>query len=59
MARTPEAAAAPKSGMAGVLDLVERVGNKVPHPAVIFVLLIVLVVVPALAPYADAIPTKK
>jgi aminobenzoyl-glutamate transport protein len=32
------------TGLAGVLDFVERVGNKVPHPAVIFVLLIGLVV---------------
>lgn len=30
----------PKSGMQKVLDVVERVGNKVPHPAVIFLLLI-------------------
>ena len=34
-----------KTGMAKVLDVVERVGNKVPHPVVIFVLLIVLVIV--------------
>jgi aminobenzoyl-glutamate transport protein len=33
-----------KVGMAKVLDLVERVGNKVPHPVVIFVLLIGLVI---------------
>ena len=32
------------TGMAGFLDLVERVGNKVPHPVVIFVLLIGLVI---------------
>src|SRR5262245_60147860 len=35
---------APHTGMAAFLDLVERVGNRVPHPAVIFVLLIGLVV---------------
>ena len=48
MARTPAAAVAKepaKTGMAKVLDVVERVGNKVPHPVVIFVLLIVLVIV--------------
>lgn len=44
MTRAPEVAAVRKTGMAGVLDLVERVGNKVPHPVVIFVLLIALVV---------------
>ncbi len=47
MARTPGAAVAKepaKTGMAKVLDVVERVGNKVPHPVVIFVLLIVLVI---------------
>ncbi len=30
--------------MEGILDVVERVGNKVPHPAVIFVILIAVVV---------------
>ncbi len=34
-----------KSGMQKVLDTVERVGNKVPHPAVIFILLIALIIV--------------
>src|SRR6516225_5811311 len=34
-----------KTGLEKVLDTVERVGNKVPHPAVIFVLLIVAVIV--------------
>ncbi len=33
-----------KSGMEKILDTVERVGNKVPHPAVIFILLIVVVI---------------
>jgi aminobenzoyl-glutamate transport protein len=37
--------AAPKSAIQKVLDVVEKVGNKVPHPAVIFLLLIALVVV--------------
>src|SRR5262245_2934666 len=32
------------TGMAGFLDLVERVGNRVPHPVVIFWLLIALVI---------------
>jgi aminobenzoyl-glutamate transport protein len=43
MASTREAAA-PQGGMAGLLNLVERVGNRVPHPVVIFVMLIGLVV---------------
>jgi len=34
-----------KSGMEKILDSVERVGNKVPHPAVIFILLIATVIV--------------
>ncbi|MCY1044409.1 AbgT family transporter [Corallococcus sp. bb12-1] len=34
-----------KKGMARALDTIERVGNKVPHPAVIFVALILLVMV--------------
>ncbi|RYZ33132.1 MAG: AbgT family transporter, partial [Myxococcaceae bacterium] len=34
-----------KKGMERVLDAIERVGNKVPHPAVIFVALIALVMV--------------
>jgi aminobenzoyl-glutamate transport protein len=36
---------APKSFMQKFLDVVERVGNKVPHPAVIFLILIGIVVV--------------
>jgi p-aminobenzoyl-glutamate transporter AbgT len=32
-----------KTGLEKVLDTVERVGNRVPHPAVIFVMLIVTV----------------
>ncbi len=34
----------PKSGMQKILDVVERVGNKVPHPAVIFLIMLVSVV---------------
>src|SRR4029453_11122727 len=34
-----------KTGLERFLDVVERVGNKVPHPVVIFVLLIGLVIV--------------
>ena len=34
-----------KTFMQKVLDVVERVGNKVPHPAVIFAILIILVLV--------------
>lgn len=34
----PEHAPVPThTGMAGFLDLVERLGNRVPHPVVIFV----------------------
>jgi aminobenzoyl-glutamate transport protein len=36
---------APKSAMQNFLDVVEKVGNKVPHPAVIFLILIAIVVV--------------
>ena len=36
---------APKSVMQKFLDVVEKVGNKVPHPAVIFLILIAIVVV--------------
>jgi aminobenzoyl-glutamate transport protein len=35
----------PKTFMQKMLDVVERVGNKVPHPAVIFLVLIAIVVV--------------
>jgi aminobenzoyl-glutamate transport protein len=37
--------AAPKTAMQRILDVVEKVGNKVPHPVVIFLVLIALVVV--------------
>ena len=40
-----DASAAPKTFMQKVLDGVERVGNKVPHPAVIFVILMGIVIV--------------
>jgi aminobenzoyl-glutamate transport protein len=36
---------APKSAMQRVLDVVEKVGNKVPHPVIIFLILIAIVVV--------------
>ncbi len=39
------AIAAPKTGMQKLLDAVERVGNRVPHPVMIFVYLIGIVVV--------------
>jgi aminobenzoyl-glutamate transport protein len=35
----------PKSFMQKVLDVVEKVGNKVPHPVIIFLILIVIVLV--------------
>src|SRR5215468_5218573 len=40
-----DASGAPKTFMQKVLDVVERVGNKVPHPAVIFVILMGIVIV--------------
>ena len=40
-----EAAAAPKTSMQRLLDGVERVGNMVPHPVVIFLILIASVIV--------------
>ena len=36
--------AAPKGAMQKFLDIVERVGNKVPHPAIIFLILIAIVI---------------
>ena len=36
---------APKTAMQNFLDVVERAGNKVPHPAVIFLILIAIVIV--------------
>jgi aminobenzoyl-glutamate transport protein len=44
MSPTTQAVEAPKTFMERLLDGVERVGNKVPHPVVIFVLLIGIVV---------------
>ena len=41
----PEVDTGEKSGMEKMLDVIERVGNKVPHPAVIFVILIGLIMV--------------
>ena len=37
--------AAPKTAMQKILDIVEKVGNKVPHPVIIFLALIAVVVV--------------
>ena len=37
--------AAKRSGMDRMLDMIERVGNKVPHPAVIFLVMIGVVIV--------------
>ncbi len=36
---------APKTGMQKILDVVERVGNRVPHPVMIFIYLIGIVIV--------------
>jgi len=44
-ARVTPIAPPKKTGLEKILDTVERVGNKVPHPAVIFVLLIVAVII--------------
>ncbi|MGP1346755.1 MAG: AbgT family transporter [Phycisphaerales bacterium] len=44
MSKQTQAAAEAKGGMQKFLDVVERVGNKVPHPAVIFLLLLALVI---------------
>jgi aminobenzoyl-glutamate transport protein len=45
MSQAVQAIEAPKTFMQKLLDGVERVGNKVPHPAVIFLVLIGIVVV--------------
>ena len=42
---TDRAATAPKTAMQRFLDVVERVGNMVPHPVVIFLILIAIVIV--------------
>jgi aminobenzoyl-glutamate transport protein len=39
-----DASEAPRTGLQKLLDVVERVGNKVPHPAVLFFLLVAVVV---------------
>lgn len=41
----PAAAAVEKTRMQRILDTVERVGNRVPHPVMIFVYLIIIVVI--------------
>ncbi|MFY8151943.1 MAG: AbgT family transporter, partial [Hyphomicrobiales bacterium] len=38
-------AGAPKTTMQRILDTVEAVGNRVPHPVVIFLILIAIVIV--------------
>jgi aminobenzoyl-glutamate transport protein len=40
-----QASEAPKTAMQKILDVVEKVGNKVPHPAIIFLALVGIVVV--------------
>ncbi len=42
---TAASAQAEKGAMQKILDVVERVGNKVPHPVVIFLILIAAVIV--------------
>ena len=44
-ARVQPIAPPKKTGLEKILDTVERVGNKVPHPAVIFILLIAAVII--------------
>jgi p-aminobenzoyl-glutamate transporter AbgT len=44
-AATVDGANAPRTRMERMLDGIERVGNKVPHPAMLFVYLIVGVIV--------------
>jgi aminobenzoyl-glutamate transport protein len=43
MSQTPGAELAPRGALARALDVVERVGNKLPDPAVLFLLLMVVV----------------
>lgn len=45
MATTPDTAQANDGVMKRILDVVERTGNKVPHPAIIFLSLMVMVIV--------------
>ena len=45
-----EAAGAPKSTMQRFLDAVEQVGNRVPHPVIIFLILIGCVIVISFIP---------
>jgi len=44
MSKSAATSDAPKGGMQKFLDVVERVGNRVPHPAVIFLLLLAAVI---------------
>jgi len=45
MSQASRASQAQHNGMQRILDVVERIGNKVPHPAVIFLWLIAIVIV--------------
>jgi aminobenzoyl-glutamate transport protein len=36
-----------KGGMQRALDMIERIGNKVPHPVLMFLYLILLVIIPS------------
>src|SRR5215213_24857 len=53
--------AAPRTAMQGFLDLIERVGNKVPHPVVIFLYLIggLIVLSVALALLGTSVTTER
>lgn len=49
-----EAPQAPHGRIAGVLDVIERVGNKVPHPAIMFLALCgIVIVLPQVLYWAD------
>jgi aminobenzoyl-glutamate transport protein len=67
MSEAAKAAGGQKTAMQRILDTVERVGNKVPHPVMIFVYLIVITIVlstllsllGASATYQQAVPDRQ
>ena len=42
---TAATAPAPEAKSGGLLDIIEKVGNRVPHPVLMFLYLIILVIV--------------